>query len=174
MLAFFSGYIIWGRLLIVHCLWIDFQDTQIRKTTKRKYSQHSLKQQEVQRQYIIIVCILNRGVCTEVENLGSLMSWGQGELSVIKGCLYKGGRDCTKFGIFATKRTVHNRGVCIMEVSARRGSTVSPSRYYLISCVFYPLGPTSVVNLNFLPFCFIFRITFFIQLQVFSYLFIMI
>ena len=103
-----------------------------------------------------------------MENLGSLMSWGQGELSVIKGCLYNGGRDCTKFGIFATKRTVHNRGVCIMEVSARRGSTVSPSRYYLISCVFYPLGPTSVVNLNFLPFCFIFRITFFIQLQVFS------
>ena len=158
----------------MHCLWIDFQDTQIRKTTKRKYSQHSLKQQEVQRQYIIIVCILNRGVCTEVENLGSLMSWGRGELSVIKGCLYNGGRDCTKFGIFATKRTVHNRGVCIMEVSARRGSTVSPSRYYLISCAFYPLGPTSVVNLNFLPFCFIFRITFFIQLQVFSYLFIMI
>ena len=174
MLAVFSGYIIWGRLLIVHCLWIDFQDTQIRKTTKRKYSQHSLKQQEVQRQYIIIVCILNRGVCTEVENLGSLMSWGRGELSVIKGCLYNGGRDCTKFGIFATKRTVHNRGVCIMEVSARRGSTVSPSSYYLISCVFYLLGPTSVVNLNFLPFCFIFRITFFIQLQVFSYLFIMI
>ena len=74
----------------MHCLWIDFQDTQIRKTTKRKYSQNSLKQQEVQRQYIIIVCILNRGVCTEVENLGSLMSLGQGELSVIKGCLYMG------------------------------------------------------------------------------------
>ena len=109
MLAVFSGYIIWGRLLIVHCLWIDFQDTQIRKTTKRKYSQNSLKQQEVQRQYIIIVCILNRGVCTEVENLGSLMSWGQGELSVIKGCLYNGGRDCTKFGIFANKRTVHSK-----------------------------------------------------------------
>lgn len=92
-------------------------------------------QRKVQRQCIIGVCILNRGVCTDVENLGSLVSLRQGELSVIKGCLYNGGRDCTKFGIFATKRTVYNKDVCIMEVSARRGSTVSPSRNHLISCV---------------------------------------
>lgn len=99
------------------CLWVNFQDTRIRKNTQKKYSQNSLEQQGVQRQCIISVYILNRGVCTEVENLGSLMSLGQGELSVIKGCLYNGGRDCTKFGIFANKRTVHNKvfvlwGVC--------------------------------------------------------------
>lgn len=69
------------------CLWVDFQDTRIRKNTQKKYSQNSLEQQGVQRQYIISVYILNRGVCAEVENLGSLMSLGQGELSVIKGCL---------------------------------------------------------------------------------------
>ena len=91
------------------CLWVDFQDTRIRKNTQKKYSQNSLEQQGAQRQCIISVYILNRGVCTEVENLGSLMSLGRGELSVIKGCLYNGGRDCTKFGIFANKRTVHNK-----------------------------------------------------------------
>ena len=45
-------------------------------------------------------------------------------MSALQRCPYYRGRECTIFSISGTKRTVRNRGVRIIEVSVRSGSTV--------------------------------------------------
>ena len=40
---------------------------------------------------------------------------GQRELSLLQRCLYQGGRNWIKSGVFGTNRTVCNRGVGIIE-----------------------------------------------------------